>query len=313
MRIAIPDDYQNCIRSLDAIALLSGHEISIITEHLSDPLVLSKAMNNPEALVLTRTRTAITESFLDLLPSLKVISQTGKNAGHIDLDACKARGIVVLEGKGNPISTAELTWALIMNGLRLLPQAIASMKEGKWQSNIGRVVHGKKIGIWGYGKIGKKVAKYAKAFDAEVMVWGSPNSLGGAQSDGLLVAESKEAFFASNDVISLHLRLKEATRNIVKLSDLLNMKADALLVNTSRAGLIESGALLEALKKGNPGFAAVDVFDEEPIFNADHPLLKMPNVICTPHLGYVERANYENYFGQAFQNLIDHISTLPPA
>lgn len=313
MRIAIPDDYQNCIRSLDAIALLSGHEISIITEHLSDPLVLSKAMNNPEALVLTRTRTAITESFLDLLPSLKVISQTGKNAGHIDLDACKARGIVVLEGKGNPISTAELTWTLIMNGLRLLPQAIASMKEGKWQSNIGRVVHGKKIGIWGYGKIGKKVAKYAKAFDAEVMVWGSPNSLGGAQSDGLLVAESKEAFFASNDVISLHLRLKEATRNIVKLSDLLNMKADALLVNTSRAGLIESGALLEALKKGNPGFAAVDVFDEEPIFNADHPLLKMPNVICTPHLGYVERANYENYFGQAFQNLIDHISTLPPA
>lgn len=313
MRIAIPDDYQDCIRSLDAFDLLSEHEINIITEYLSDPLALSKALKNPEAIVLTRTRTAITESLLDLLPELKVISQTGMNAGHIDLDACNARGIKVLEGKGNPVSTAELTWALIMNGLRLLPQAITEMKQGKWQSNIGRVVYGKRIGIWGYGKIGKKVAGYAKAFDAEVIVWGSHNSLMQAQKDGFIIAKTREEFFSICDVVSLHLRLKEATKNIVKLHDLLKMKADALFVNTSRAGLLEPNALLKALESGRPGFAAIDVFDEEPIFDKQHPFLNMSNVICTPHLGYVERANYENYFGQAFQNLINYIRTLPPA
>ena len=308
MRIAIPDDYQNCINSLDAFNLLAGHEINIISEYISDPVKLAQAMNHPEAIILTRTRTPITKPLLNLLPDLKIISQTGKNAGHIDVDACRERSITIIEGKGNPISTAELTWSLIMNGLRLVPQAIEGMKNGLWQTNIGRAVNGKTIGIWGYGKIGKRVARYARAFDAEVLIWGSQSSMNTAYADGFLVAESREAFFSNCDVVSLNLRLNETTNNIVKQSDLANMKSDALFVNTSRAGLIESNALLEALKKGRPGFAALDVFDEEPIFNTSHPLLNMPNVICTPHLGYVEKDNYENYFGQAFQNLLDHLS-----
>ena len=194
-----------------------------------------------------------------------------------------------------------------MNGLRQIPQAIEGMKAGNWQTNIGRRVYGKRIGIWGYGKIGKRIAQYAKVFGAEVMVWGSVASRQQAVEDGFLAADSKSAFFSTCDVVSLHLRLKEATKGLVKKSDLLQMKPNALLVNTARAGLIEEGALLEALKAGNPGFATIDVYDEEPIFDTNHPLLQMSNVICTPHLGYVERAGYELYFSIAFQNVLDFV------
>lgn len=308
LRIAIPDDYQNVIQSLDCFQLLNGHDVTIVHDYLSEPKALATQLNNPEVLVLTRTRTPINEALLRHLPNLKLVSQTGKNAGHIDVAACQKYGVSIVEGRGNPIATAELTWNLIMSGLRQLPQAIEGMKAGKWQINIGHRVYGKRIGIWGYGKIGKRIAQYAKVFGAEVMVWGSLRSRNLAVLHGFLAARSKAEFFSTCDVVSLNLRLQPATSGIVKKSDLLQMKSDALLVNTARAGLIEQGALLAALRAGTPSFAAVDVYDEEPIFEVKHPLLQMPNVICTPHLGYVERAGYELYFSIAFQNVLDFIS-----
>lgn len=308
MKIAIPDDYQRVIKTLDCFKLLEGHEVTILHDYINNEEQLAKQLNDPEIIVLTRTRTKITESLLSLLPNLKLVSQTGKNAGHIDVEACKKYGVTIAEGRGNPIATAELTWALIMNGLRQIPQAIEGMKAGKWQVNIGRRIFGKTIGIWGYGKIGKRIAQYAKTFGAKVVVWGSENARKNAVADGFIAAETKAYFFSTCDVISLHLRLKEATKGIVKEEDLLKMKADALLVNTARAALIEKGALISALRKGHPGFAAIDVFDEEPIFDPQHPLLQMENVICTPHLGYVERAGYELYFSIAFQNVLDFIN-----
>ena len=307
MRISIPDDYQHVIKTLDCFKMLHEHEVTIVHNYLPNPKDLAAKLNDPEVLILTRTRTKVGEELLQLLPNLKIVSQTGKNAGHIDVEVCERHGVKVLEGRGNPIATAELTWNLLMNGLRLIPQAIEGMKAGKWQVNMGRRVYGKWIGIWGYGKIGKWIAQYAKIFGAEVMVWGSEYSRKLAAEDGFLVAESKKAFFSTCDVVSLHLRLKETTRGIVKKTDLLRMKSDALLVNTARAALIEEGALLEALKEGKPGFAAVDVYEEEPIFDPNHPLLQMPNVICTPHLGYVERAGYELYFSIAFENVLKYL------
>ena len=267
-------------------------------------LLTAERLNDPEILILTRTRTSITDALLALLPNLKIIAQTGKNAGHIDITACQKHGVVVLEGRGNPIATAELTWSLIMNGLRLIPQAMEGMKAGHWQTNIGRRVFGKRIGIWGYGKIGKRMAQYAKVFGAEVIVWGSENSRALAVEHGFLAAKDKTDFFTNCDVVSLHLRLKEATKAIVKKEDLLQMKTNALFVNTARAALIEKGALLAALQRGQPGFAAIDVYDSEPIFDKNHPFLQMPNVICTPHLGYVEREGYELYFSIAFKNVL---------
>jgi len=307
MRISIPDDYQKVIQTLDCFDLLKGHEVTILHDYIPDEKELAKQLNNPEIIVLTRTRTKITETLLTQLPNLQLISQTGKNAGHIDVNACKKHGVMIAEGRGNPIATAELTWALIMNGLRQIPQAIEGMKAGNWQVNMGRRVFGKRIGIWGYGKIGKRIAQYAKVFGAEVMVWGSNDSRNLAKKDGFLAAASKTEFFSTCDVVSLHLRLKDATRELIKKEDLLTMKPDALFVNTARAGLIEKGALLAALQSGRPGFAAIDVFDEEPIFEKNHPLLQLPNVICTPHLGYVERSGYELYFSIAFENVVKFI------
>lgn len=307
MRISIPDDYQHAIETLDCYQLLKEHEVTLIHEYIPDEKKLAERLNDPEILVLTRTRTKVNEKLLQLLPNLKLISQTGKNPGHIDVEACARHGVEIVEGRGNPIATAELTWSLIMNGLRQIPQAIEGMKAGKWQTNIGRRVYGKRIGIWGYGKIGKRIAQYAKVFGAEVMVWGSDNARKLAREDGFLAAATKEKLFSTCDVVSLNLRLKDATKGIVKKADLLKMKSNALLVNTARAGLIEKGALLEALQVGKPGYAAIDVYAAEPIFDESHPLLKMENVICTPHLGYVEREGYELYFSIAFQNVIDWI------
>lgn len=305
MKIAILDDYQDCVKSLACLQLLDGHEIHIETDYHKDYSTLIPKIRDVEAIVLIRTRTKISEDLLAHLPLLKVISQTGKNSGHINVDACQKRGIAILESKGNPVATAELSWNLIMSGLRQLPQAITAMKQGRWQVNIGRRVKGTRIGIWGYGKIGHLVAGYAKAFEAEVMIWGSDASRMQAVNDGFFIAESKAEFFSSCDVISLHLRLRKATRHIVTLDDLKLMKSDSLFVNTARAALIEPDALVKALNDGRPGFAAIDVYDHEPILNSDHSLLQMNNVICTPHLGYVERQGYELYFGQAFQNLLD--------
>ena len=307
MIIAIPDDYQHAIRKLNCFQLLKDHEVLVFHDYETDEEILAKRFKTADVIVLTRTRTKITSTLLAQLPNLKIVSQTGKNAGHIDEAACAKYGVTVLEGSGNPIATAELTWALIMNGLRQLPQAIEGMKAGKWQVNIGSRVYGKTIGIWSYGKIGKRVANYAKTFGANVLIWGGEKSRQVAIADGFQTANSKEAFLRQSDVVSLHIRLKEATKGILTKEDLLQMKTSALLVNTSRAALIEKGALLSALELGRPGFAAIDVFEEEPVFDKHYPLLQLPNVICTPHLGYVEKESYELYFSIAFQNVLDFV------
>lgn len=311
MHIIIPDDYQNFIRSLSCFQLLNDHEVTIYNDTVKDIPTLVSRFKEADVLVLTRERTAITEELVSQLPKLKLISQTGKISNHLDLQACTNYSIAVAEGVGSPVAPAELTWLLIMNALRQVPQAISAMKEGRWQTNIGSTVNGKLIGIWGYGKIGKLVAGYAKAFGAKVIVWGSENSRAQAVQDGHLAAENKAAFFAQADVVTLHLRLTESTRAIVTATDLGLMKPDAVLVNTSRAELIEEGALLYALQQGRPGFAAVDVYETEPIYDKDYPLLQLPNVICTPHLGYVERDSYELYFRKAFENVVAFANGTP--
>lgn len=311
MKIAILDDYQDIIKSLDCFKLLAGQDVLVLHHTEKDPAKLAAFLNDVEVIVLTRERTKITEELLTLLPKLKLISQTGKASSHLDLAACARHHVAVAEGIGSPIAPAELTWILIMNTLRQIPQAIEGMKNGQWQINIGSTVHGKTIGIWGYGKIGKMVAGYAKAFGARVLVWGSDASRENAIKDGFSKAATKEDFFREADVVSLHLRLNEATTGIVKAADLGLMKPSAVLINTSRAELIEKGALLQSLRNGRPGFAGLDVYEEEPVYNVEYDYLNMRNVICTPHLGYVEKNSYELYFGKAFENVISFIEGTP--
>lgn len=303
MHIVIPDDYQNVIRTLDCFTTLADHRVSLYHDAVDDVQVLAERFADADALVLTRERTRIDEALLARLPNLKLISQTGKVSNHLDVEACTRHGVAVMEGRGSPIAPAELTWALIMNARRQLFPAMQAMYAGQWQVNMGQRLAGQTLGIWGYGKIGQRLARYAQAFEMPVLVWGSEASRQAALADGHQAAPSREAFFASADVISLHLRLAAATRHLVSAADLALMKPSALLVNTSRAELIAPGALLEALNKGRPGFAALDVFEQEPLDDPDHPLLRHPGVLCTPHLGYVEREGYELYFGDAFANV----------
>jgi D-3-phosphoglycerate dehydrogenase len=304
MNIVIPDDYQQAVKHLDCFNLLREHRVTIYNDSTGSLDELAYRFKDAEALVLIRERTHISEELLAKLPNLKLISQTGKISNHLDLDACTRHKVAVAEGVGSPIAPAELTWSLIMNASRKIPQAIKGMQQGLWQTNIGRALNGQVLGIWGYGKIGKKVATYAKAFDMKVMVWGSESSRNNALKDGLLVAESKETFFANVDILSLHLRLTESTIHIVTATDLALMKPDSIFVNTARAELLEKDALLKALKEGRPGFAALDVFDEEPVLDKNFPFFYMPNVVCTPHLGYVEQNGYELYFSKAFENVV---------
>lgn len=311
MKIAILDDYQDIIRSLDCFKLLAGQDVVVLHHTEKAPAKLAAFLSDVEVIVLTRERTRINEELLSLLPKLKLISQTGKVSSHIDLAACARHNVAVAEGIGSPVAPAELTWILIMNTLRQIPQAIEGMKNGQWQINIGSTVHGKTIGIWGYGKIGKMVAGYAKAFGARVMIWGSEASRENAVKDGFSKAATKEDFFREADVVSLHLRLNEATAGIVKAADLGLMKPSSVLINTSRAELIEKGALLQSLRNGRPGFAGLDVYEEEPVYNIEYDYLNMRNVICTPHLGYVEKNSYELYFGKAFENVTGFIEGRP--
>lgn len=304
MRITILDDYQDAVRQLDCFKILDGHDVQILKQSYSDPALLAEKLSDTEALVLIRERTQITEHLLSHLPRLKLISQTGKISNHLDLAVCSRFRVAVAEGMGSPIAPAELTWLLIMNALRGLPKALSDMDKGLWQTNIGECVSGKTIGIWSYGKIGKRIAQYARAFGAQVIVWGSENSREEAVKDGFLAATSKSDFFHFSDVVTLHLRLVPATRGIVKLEDLRSMKPTALFVNTSRAELVEEGALLTALETGVPGMAAVDVYESEPIFDPNYPLLLLPNVLCTPHIGYVEKNGYERLFRLAFENIV---------
>ncbi|MBJ7552991.1 D-2-hydroxyacid dehydrogenase family protein [Marinomonas spartinae] len=307
MKIAIMDDYQNVIKDLNCMSLLVEHEVMIVSDILTQEEKI-QALDSVDGVVLIRERTQINEAFLSALPNLKVISQTGKISHHIDVEACQRHGVTILEGVGSPVAPAELCWALVMAASRHIVPYASGLKEGKWQAagslGLGRVLDGLVFGIWGFGKIGQRVARYATAFGMKVMVWGSESSRQKAEEMGYLAAESKQAFFAQADVLSLHLRLNEATTGVVTQADLSLMKPDSLFVNISRAELVEHGALLASLGSGHPGFAAVDVFEQEPILGAADPLLSLQNVLATPHIGYVEKQSYELYCRVAFENIV---------
>jgi D-3-phosphoglycerate dehydrogenase len=310
MRIAVLEDYQDAVRQLPCFSLLKDHEVNVFTQPMDED-TMAQRLANYEALVLIRERTHITASLLDRLPRLRLISQTGKVSGNVDMVAVAQRGVTVMEGTGDPTAPAELSWALLLAAYRRIPQYVSQLQAGHWQqvsglakhNNIGRALKGDVLGIWGYGKIGQRMARYARSFEMEILVWGRDSSREKALADGHRVAASKEAFFSEADVVTLHLRLNDATRGIVMAGDLACMKPSALLLNTSRAELIEQGALVHALQQGRPGFAAVDVFEQEPL-PITNPLLQMSNVVATPHLGYVEQKGYELYFSAALLNVL---------
>jgi len=305
VKITILDDYFDTLRTLACFGKLADHDVMVWNDHLQDVESLAVRLRDTEALVLIRERTEIRTALLEQLPALRLISQRSVYP-HIDVDTCTRLGIVVSSDMhaGSPsFATAELTWGLVLAAARQIPQQVASLKAGHWQMGVGTTLLGKTLGIYGYGRIGRVVAGYGRAFAMPVLVWGRPASLDAARADGHAVAESSDAFFAAADVVSLHMRLVDATRGIVTAADLARMKPTALLVNTSRAGLIEPGALVDALRAGRPGRAAVDVFDEEPLYDTDHPLLKMDNVVCTPHIGYVSREEWEIQFSDIFDQI----------
>ncbi len=322
MNIVILDDYQDAVRKLKCSAKLDPYPAKVYTNTVKGIGQLSVRLRDAEVIVLIRERTHISRQLLEKLPRLKLIAQTGRVGAHVDVAACTERGIVVTEGTSSPISTAELAWALTMAAMRRLPQYISTLKHGAWQQSgmksasmppnfgVGMVLHGKTLGIWGYGRIGKQVAGFGRAFGMRVIVWGSENSRLQALADGYEAAASREAFFSDSDVLSVHLRLNEQTQGIIRLADFSLMKPTALFVNTSRAELIEPDALIAALNRGRPGMAAVDVFESEPILQG-HALLRLENCICTPHIGYVEQDTYEQLFGSAFDNVVNFIEGQP--
>jgi D-3-phosphoglycerate dehydrogenase len=313
MKISILDDYHDTLRTLDCFTKLSGHDVDIWNDHVQDVDALAGRLRETEALVLIRERTEIRAPLLRRLPRLRLISQRSVYP-HIDVDTCTELGVVVSSSMhaGTPsYAAAELTWALVLAAMRQLPQQVAALKAGTWQVGIGHTLRGKTLGVYGYGRIGSAVAGYGKAFEMNVWVWARSSSRERARSDGYLVAPSKEEFFSKCDVISLHMRLVDATRGIVTAGDLAHMKPTALLVNTSRAALIEPGALVAALQSGRPGMAAVDVYEEEPVLDARHPLLAMANVVCTPHIGYVTRDEYELQFSDVFDQIVAYAAGTP--
>ena len=322
MNIVILDDYQDAVRKLDCSSKLDAFQAKVYTNTVKGLGQLSIRLKDADIIVLIRERTHLNRQLIEKLPKLKLISQTGRVGSHIDLQACTERGIAVSEGAGSPVAPAELTWALVLAAMRRLPHYIGNLKHGAWQQaglkagsmpanfGVGSVLSGKTLGIWGYGKIGRMVAGYGKAFGMNVMIWGSEASRETAVKDGYVAAPTRELFFAHCDVLSLHLRLNEKTQHIVTQSDLSMMKTTAVLVNTSRAELIEPDALIGALNRGRPGMAAVDVFETEPILQG-HALLRLENCICTPHIGYVEQNSYEMYFSAAFDNVVNFIKGTP--
>ena len=322
MNIIILDDYQDAVRKLKCAAKLEPLNAKVFTNTVKGIGQLSVRLRDADVLVLIRERTHFPKALLEKLPKLKLISQTGRVGPHIDVEACTRLGIAVAEGVGSPVAPAELTWALIMASMRRLPQYIGNLKHGAWQQSglksasmppnfgMGQVLRGRTLGIWCYGKIGQMVAGYGRAFGMHVVVWGRDASRLKAAADGHEAAESREAFFEQCDVLSLHLRLNDETRGLVRFDDLSRMKPTALFVNTSRAELVEENALVSALNRGRPGMAAVDVFESEPILQG-HPLLRLENAVCTPHIGYVEQDSYEMYFGAAFDNVVAFVNNEP--
>jgi D-3-phosphoglycerate dehydrogenase / 2-oxoglutarate reductase len=313
MKISILDDYHDTLRTLDCFKKLAGHELTIWNDHVQDVDALAERLRDTEVLVLIRERTEIRAPLLHRLNKLRLISQRSVYP-HIDIDACTQRGVIVSSSQHSDTpsyAAAELTWALVLAAMRQVPQQMSALKAGKWQSGVGNSLRGKTLGIFGYGRIGSTVASYGKAFGMNVLVWAREASLERARSDGYTPAPSKEVFFSECDVLSLHMRLVEATRGIVTLSDLARMKPTALLVNTSRAPLIEPGALITALKAGRPGMAALDVYEEEPVLDTNYPLFAMDNVVCTPHIGYVTREEYETQFSDIFDQIVAYAAGTP--
>ena len=313
MKISILDDYFDTLRTLPCFRKLDGHAVTIWTDHVQDTDTLAARLKDTEVLVLIRERTQIQAGLLDRLPALRLISQRSVYP-HIDVAACTQRGVIVSSDQhaGSPsYAAAELTWGLILAAMRQIPQAMYALRSGVWQIGVGNSVRDKTLGIYGYGRIGATVAGYGKAFGMNVLVWAREASRQRAAADGCAVAPSKRAFFESCDVISLHMRLVSETRNIVTRDDLACMKPTALLVNTSRAPLIEPGALVDALRAGRPGMAAVDVYDEEPMRDPRHPLLTMDNVVCTPHIGYVTKEEYEIQFSDVFDQITAYAAGTP--
>jgi D-3-phosphoglycerate dehydrogenase len=314
MNIAILDDYQDTIRTLPCFSKVAGHHITIWNDHTKDTDTLAERLRDTEALALLRERTPIRAPLLERLDKLRLISQVGVYP-HIDAEACTRRGVIVSSSQmpGRPsYATAELSWGLILAAFRRIPQEMAALKAGQWQtSRVGIGLRGKTLGIWGYGKIGAVVAGYGKAFGMNVVAWGRETTLAKALADGVAVATGKEAFLEQSDVVSLHVRLIDATRGMMTAADLARMKPTALLVNTSRAGLIAPGALEAALRAGRPAMAAVDVFEDEPVLGARHPLLAMDNVVCTPHLGYVERDGLQEMFSTIFDQMLAYAGGKP--
>lgn len=313
MKISILDDYHDTVRTLACYRKLEGHEVEIWNDHVQDVDALAARLAHTEALVLIRERTQIRAPLIERLDQLRLISQRSMYP-HIDVDACTRRGVIVSSSQHADTpsyAAAELTWGLILAAMRQIPQQMAALKAGKWQIGVGWSLRGKTLGIYGYGRIGAAIAGYAKAFDMKVLVWAREASRARAQAEGYAVAPSKEAFFETCDVISLQMRLNAATRGIVTAADLARMKPTALLVNTSRAGLIEKGALVAALRQGRPGMAALDVYDEEPLLDVHHPLLQMDNVVCTPHIGYVSHDEYELQFTDIFDQINAYAAGAP--
>jgi D-3-phosphoglycerate dehydrogenase len=313
MKIMILDDYFDTLRTLACFQKLKDHDVRIWNDHVQDVDQLAERLKDTEVLVLIRERTKIQAPLLERLKKLKLISQRSVYP-HIDIDACTRLGVIVSSSQhaGTPCyAAAELTWGLILAALRQIPQQMASLKTGGWQIGVGDTVRGKTLGIFGYGRIGSVVAGYGKAFGMKVLVWSGEETRERARADGYDTAHSKEAFFEECDVISLHVRLYNATRGIVTAADLARMKPTALLVNTSRAPLIEPGALVRALQFGRPGMAAVDVYEQEPVVDTSNPLLGMKNVVCTPHIGYVTRDEYEVQFAEIFDQILAYSAGAP--
>ena len=313
MNISILDDYHDTLRSLPCFSVLAGHDVTIWNDHVQDVDTLAHRLRHTEALVLIRERTRIDAPLLERLPQLRLISQRSVYP-HIDIAACTRLGVIVSSSQHADTpsyAAAELTFALILAAMRRIPQQMNALRAGEWQTGVGNTIRGKTVGIYGYGRIGSVVAGYGKAFGLDVQVWARDASRARARDDGYSVASSKAAFFETSDIVSLHMRLVDATRGVVTFDDLARMKPTALLVNTSRAQLIAAGALVAALRNGRPGMAAVDVYEEEPLRDPAHPLLRMENVVCTPHIGYVTREEYEIQFRDIFDQIVAYARGKP--
>lgn len=313
MNITILDDYFDTLRGLPCFRKLDGHAVTVWNDHVQDVDALAERLRDTEALVLIRERTQIRAPLIARLPKLRLISQRSVYP-HIDVDACTEHGVILSSNQhaGTPsYAAAELTWGLVLAGMRRIPQAVQLLKQGTWQTAMGRTLRGRTLGIYGYGRIGAEVARYGAAFGMKVLVWAREASRQRARDDGWDVAPDKQAFFETCDVLSLHMRLVPDTRGIVTAADLARMKPSALLVNTSRAGLIEPGALVQALRAGRPGAAAVDVFESEPMTDPQHPLLQLPNALCTPHIGYLTEDEYETQFSDVFDQIVAYAAGKP--